>query len=93
MARHIELGPPSVNNLDQFMNKALRNAYEKERKQKFVKLVFKKLTEKIEDGVRGPKDDQSHSPSNRSSSEENSSEDDNIDISINYLDSSENISD
>lgn len=90
MARHIELEPPSVNNLVQFMNNDL-SSYEKDRKHKFVNMVFKKLTEKIEDGISGSKDD--YSPSNNSTAEDNTSEDDNIDSSMNYLDSSENISD
>lgn len=49
--------------------------------------------EKIEDGVNSPKDDDLTSSSNRSTAEENTSEDDNTDSSIDNLHNSENISD
>lgn len=91
MARHIELEPPSVNNIVQMMNSGLAT-YEKDRKHKFVNMVFKKLTKKIENDMDSPKDNDLASSSNHSTTEENSSEDDNIDSSMNYLDSSENIS-
>lgn len=94
MARHIELEPPSVNNLVQIMNSDL-TTNENDRKHKFVNMVFKKLTKKIKDGVSNPKDQSNpkDSSSNRSATDENTSEDDYIDNSIIYLDSSEYISD
>lgn len=92
MARHVELESPSVNNLLRIMDNDL-TSYERDRKHNFVNMVFKKLTKKIEDGVSNPADDDLALSSNHKTTEENTSEDDNIDSSINNLDSSENISD
>lgn len=91
MARHIELEPPSVNNLNQIMNSRLASD-DKEKRHKFYNMVFQKLTEKIGDGVNGPKHDGDLAALSNSTTDENTSEDDNIDCSIKHLDSFENIS-